>query len=393
MFDVFSSYWFKGITVLLAASVLACSVNRAPKLWRVATHPRPSMGETFFVHAPLQDRAIVAEEPGAALERVREVLHRHHFRVISHAEDEGLGLYADRFRWGPFGTVIAHVSFVIILLGFLLSATTGFKDQGFVAPVGETVAVGHSTGLAIHANSFTETDYASGEPKDYSADVVLTDHGRQVRHEVIRVNHPMKYNGIWIYQSSFGVAALHAGEGRDGRGPRLHLPGALRVHRRPAQLRVRSPSPGKDLTVFVVEAASGQVDPAIKAGQVQLEIHQGNNPTPAAVQVIDQGKATAIGGLTYTFERNRQYTGLIVAHDPGQGFVWVGSALFVIGLVLVFFFPHRRIWVRVRTVEEGTEVQLASTIKRDPAFEPQFHELITDIQLGGAPSSTTSEGA
>ena len=35
-FSIFNSVWFRGITVLLVTSVLACSVNRAPKLWKQA---------------------------------------------------------------------------------------------------------------------------------------------------------------------------------------------------------------------------------------------------------------------------------------------------------------------------------------------------------------------
>jgi cytochrome c biogenesis protein len=106
---------------------------------------------------------------------------------------------------------------------------------------------------------------------------------------------------------------------------------------------------------------------------------------------VDQGKATTILGVTYTFQRTRQFTGLIVAHDPGVNFVWVGSTLLVIGLFLVFFFPHRRIWVRIRKTSGGSEILAASTMKRDLAFKPQFNQLITDIQLAGTPSRTTQE--
>jgi cytochrome c biogenesis protein len=81
-----------------------------------------------------------------------------------------------------------------------------------------------------------------------------------------------------------------------------------------------------------------------------------------------------------------------VAHDPGVPFVWVGSALLVIGLYLVFFFPHRRIWVRVRKTAGGAEVLCSSTMKRDVAFKPQFNAIITEIQLAGVtPESTTQE--
>src|SRR6187549_883901 len=53
-FSIFTSIWFKAISVLLATSILACSVNRAPRLWKVAFHPRARMGETFFTHAALR---------------------------------------------------------------------------------------------------------------------------------------------------------------------------------------------------------------------------------------------------------------------------------------------------------------------------------------------------
>ena len=142
------------------------------------------------------------------------------------------------------------------------------------------------------------------------------------------------------------------------------------------------------LSVYVIGAASGKPDPNIKAGQMQLEIHQDGKNDPIATQVVDQGKATTIAGVTYTFERTRQFTGLIVAQDPGANFVWLGSVLLVLGLFLVFFFPHRRVWVRIRKTPTGSEILCASTMKRDVAFKPQFNQLVTDIQLAGTPSST-----
>ena len=127
-FSVFTSIWFKGITVLLTTSILACSINRAPRLWKLAFHPHTRMGETFYAHAPLRATVVASAGPDTAIQDVRAVLKSHRFRTITDATDDEVNLYADRFRWGPFGTVIAHVSFVIILVGFFLSATTGFKN-------------------------------------------------------------------------------------------------------------------------------------------------------------------------------------------------------------------------------------------------------------------------
>jgi cytochrome c biogenesis protein len=388
MFSVFTSIWFKAIAVLLTTSVLACSVNRAPRLWKLAFHPRTQMSETFFTHAPLRAAVLVDAAPDKALEDVHGVLKSHHFRTVADPDDEGLNMYADRFRWGPFGTVMAHLSFVIILLGFFLSATTGFKDAGFTAPVGEKVSVGHGTGLTVEAKSFTDAYYADGAPKDYASDLVLYKDGVQVDRKVVRVNQPLSRDGVSFYQSFFGVAASM--KVTDAAGKSLYsksVPLAW-TSEDGAHSYGSFDMPSKGLTVYVVSAASGKTDPQIKAGQVQLEVHEAGKDTPIATEVVSQGKPATIGGVSYTFERTRQFTGLIVARDPGANFVWLGSILLVLGLFLVFFFPHRRVWVRIRKTPTGSEILCASTMKRDVAFKPQFNQLVTDIQLAGTPSST-----
>jgi cytochrome c biogenesis protein len=391
LFSVFSTIWFKGITVLLATSVLACSVNRAPRLWKLAFHPRIRMGEAFFTRAPLRAGIQVPAGPDAAIDNVRAVLKSHRFRTVSDPDDDGMNLYADRFRWGPFGTVMAHLSFVVILLGFFFSATTGFKDTQFIAPVGSIVQVGHGTGLSVKAMSFNDAYYEDGSPKDYVSDLILYKNGVQVDRQMVRVNQPLGRDGVAFYQSFFGQAA--AMKATDAAGKTLHQ-GAVPLAWQSddgkhsiGQFVLKA----KGLSVYVIGPASGQPDPNIKAGQMQLEIAQDGQKEPIATKVVDQGKPTTIAGVTYTFERTLPFTGLTVAQDRGANFVWVGSVLLVLGLFLVFFFPHRRIWVRIRKTSSGSEILCASTMKRDAAFTPQFNQLITDIQLAGTPSSTTQK--
>ena len=390
-FSIFTSIWFKGLTVLLTTSILACSINRAPRLWKVAFHPRTRMGETFFTHAPLRAEVLVPTGPDMSMDNVREVLKSHHFRTVNDPDDDGLNLYADRFRWGPFGTVIAHLSFVVILLGFFLSATTGFNDTQVTASVGSKVEVGHGTGLSVEAKSFTSAFYPDGSPKDYASDLVLYKNGVQVDRQMVRVNHPLVWDGVAFYQSFYGVAA--AMQVKDAAGKTLFDEAVPLVwSSKDGQHSIGQFNlAGKGLSVYVVGMASGKTDPNIKAGQMQLEISQAGKDAPIATEVVSQGKPTTIGGLDYTFERTRQFTGLIVARDPGAIVVWVGSTLLVLGMFLVFFFPHRRVWVRVRKTPGGSEILCASTMKRDVAFEPQFRQLVTDIQLAGTPSSTTQQ--
>jgi cytochrome c biogenesis protein len=338
------------------------------------------MSDSFFAHAALRDHIEVSGSPEIAFADIRRVLKSKRFRVVEDRKNGELNLYADRFRWGPFGTVMAHLSFILIVIGVMLSGSTGFKDTQFTAPVGTRVPVGHNSGLSLEAQSFNATYYDDGSPKDYSSEIVLYKGDRIVETKTLRVNHPMSFGGISFYQSFFGIAASM--KVVDAAGKEVFNAGVPLVW---------SSEDGKhsigqfdivdrDRSVYVISAASGEVDPNIKAGQMQIEVHKTGVNEALATVVLSQGRPFTVDGLTYTFQRTRQFTGLIVAHDPGAPFVWLGSALLVFGTVLVFFFPHRRIWVRVRKVRSGSLIDIASTKKRDNAFEPKFHQIVTEIQ-------------
>lgn len=382
LFNVFSTWYFRALFVLLAMSILACSINRAPRLWRAATRPRISMNDAFFNRAALRAEIELPLDAETAAARVREGLRHEHYRVLEGSPAKGADLYADKFRWGPFGTVMAHISFVIILAGFVVSATMGFKDTQFVAPVGVPVEVGHGTGLTVTAMSFNDSYYDNGAPKDYVSDLVITKNGQQVARQETRVNTPLIYDGVWFHQAFFGVGAdMRATQ--DGKD--------LFAETVPLQWRSddgqqsfgRFTIPSKGITVYVIQAASGQTLAELPAGSTELEIHKDGAKDPS-VQIISQGKSATVDGIAYTFERNRQYTGLSVTRDPGSAVVWTGSILLILGSWLVFFLPHRRIWVRVRPTSGGSRVTLAAPHRRDPAFEPKFAALVQRIEAAQA---------
>lgn len=389
-FDIFSSWIFEGLMTLLVASILACSVNRAPRLWRLATRPSMRMRDTFFDHAPLRAEVNLDTDPESAREEVRLVLRSHHFRTISPPEDGGdRALYADKFRFGPFGTVIAHLSFVVIILGAFVSATTGFSDSEVAVAVGSKVAVGHDTGLVVEAKDFSKSSYPDGSPMDYASDLVVYKDGQQVASQTVRVNQPLRVDGVTFYQSFFGLSQQLRVQGKDGtvlvdQGVPLLYTTNDQTHNI-GEVQI----PGTDATVSVVSAASGEVDPNIKAGQIEVNVWgPGSTNKPSATKVIDQGKPTEIAGLTYTFVRTGEFTGLTAANDPGAMIVWVGSLGLVLGIFMVFFFPSRRIWVRVRKTGTGSQIKIASMTRRDMMFEGQFQKFTSEIQLAEDRSST-----
>lgn len=379
LYNVFGTWYFQALFAILGISILACSVNRAPRLWRTATQPRVAMREAFFSHAPLRSVFDLPMDAEAAAQRVRVGLKQARFRAVEADGDVGADLYGDKFRWAPFGTVIAHLSFIIILLGFVVSASMGFRDDQFIAPVGVPVEVGHDTGMTVVAHSFHDAYYDNGQPKDYVSDLELFIGGQSVARQEIRVNEPLIHDNVWFHQAFFGVGADVA-----------VTEGGAEIFKQTVTMAWRSNDgtrtigqftiPDKGLIVDVFQAASGQVLPDLPAGSIALRIMKADATTPT-VQSLAQGESAEIDGMTWTFERNRQYTGLTIKRDPGSNIVWLGSGLLMLGSCLVFFLPHRRVWARVRPNADGTtRVMLAAPNKRDPGMEPVFAELLHHVQ-------------
>ena len=386
-FSVFQSIWFKAILVGLTTSILACSVNRFRGLWKTAIHPRTRMAATFYEHAPHSATLATELDQAVAVRVAQDVLGTRRFRTVVEAEGDTIHVYADRFRWAPFGTLMAHISLVSILIGALVGSAFGFRNNELAVTVGTTVDVGGGTGLTLLARRFSDSYYANGAPSDYSSDLVLFRDGQEVASKTIRVNEPMEYDGVSFYQSFFGPAAVMRVTDADGaivyEGGVPLLWASDDETRRIGQF----PLIDEGLTVFVVGPASGRVDPTIKAGQMQLEIYPSGSERPSSIEVISQGEPTPLGDLSFTFLREQQFTGMIVARDPGMVFVWFGSILLVAGLFLVFFFPNRRIWAAIQRRPAGrSEVRVGATARHDATFGPDFERLVNDMRLALAPA-------
>jgi len=390
-FTIFNSVWFRGITVLLITSVLACSANRAPHLWKLTVHPRTDMSEPFFTHAPLTMQASGRIAPVEAVASVQAAFARRRFRTIVHDDGDAIHFYADHNRWGPFGTVIAHLSLVVILLGALVGTAFGFRNDGLAVAVGSTVDIGNGTGLSVEARNFSDSYYANGSPSDYASDLVVYKDGQQVGAATVRVNQPLRVEGIALYQSYFGAAA--AMKVVDASGTVLVDEGVpLEWTSNDGSRTVGMVAlPDAGMTMYVLGAVSGAVDPTIKAGQMQVELYRtGSDNVPVATQVVSQGAPVDMAGLQVTFVRERQFTGLIVARDPGTIFVWLGAMLLVGGTALVFFFPCRRAWALIRRRADGTtDLWVGAVVRHDVGFQAEFKRLGAEIEQaldGPAPS-------
>ena len=391
LFTLWTSPLFLGVTILLAASIIACTVHRLPQLWERATRPRTHVSDKFFEHAQYRAEMTLPLGPEQAVGHVRSVLggQRYRFLPDERLAAPAVGLYADRFRWGPFGTAIAHAAMVVILAAFGVSAFTGFEANLDIA-VGESVEVGHGTGLTVTAESFKDSYDDAGRPTDYVSRLVVTRDGAVLDSRDVRVNSPLVVEGTALHQASFGIAARI--RIADDAGTSL-FEGAvpLKWRSNDGRYAIGKVTPeGTGTEVLVVTPASGAVDAAITAGSAVFELYDVASGEKVDVLPVEQGSTVSGAGLQLTFEREQRHTGIIARQDPGATWMWIGSGLLVLGMTMTFTLRHRRLWVRAVPEGDHTTLRIASAEKLDTTFERHFRALVEQIDAT-APAAAEKE--
>ncbi len=80
-----------------------------------------------------------------------------------------------------------------------------------------------------------------------------------------------------------------------------------------------------------------------------------------------------------SFEQ-RDASGLQITRAPGKDIVYLGCVMLMVGVFLMFYVHHRRIWVRVAALNGGSEVLFAGSGNRDRVdFEQEFTTLAEEL--------------
>jgi cytochrome c biogenesis protein ResB len=118
----------------------------------------------------------------------------------------------------------------------------------------------------------------------------------------------------------------------------------------------------------------------VPLGGVRLELY-GKDGNLVDIKDLQRNQDVQSNGLTFRFLREGRFTGLKLVKDPGVNIVWIASALMVAGLVMVFWFPHRRMWALVSPRGDGgTEVRLAAASQRDLGLEKDFEAVTAKVR-------------
>jgi cytochrome c biogenesis protein len=391
VFNVFSSWWFSAGLIVLLVSIVVCTLDRTPRLWRQVSDIRVVQPEPFF-DPQLPDRAAV---PGLAPGAVREVLRRHRFRVREASFDGNAYLYGDRHQYTKMATLLTHLGLILFLVAAAVTSRLGFEAPLVVA-AGETSTVQPigTPGLLVVKNlGFSAPMRPDGSFADFSTDLAVYQNGQEIGRKTIHVNDPLSIAGFTFHQNGFGPAPVV--DIRDAAGALLYS-GAVTMTDQVAGLPFATMGvPGRDigLEMYLDKATDGT--PVLGAFPYRVT---GTNPDgTSAVQslfplAVGPGETAGSPDLdfTVTLRSVGAYSLLIAKQDPGQGIVWLAFSLLLMGLLITFYLPRRRVWARIGP--DG-ELRIVGRADRYVDFEREFGRLLDDLvarRPATAPSATPS---
>ncbi|MCU0477681.1 MAG: cytochrome c biogenesis protein ResB [Chloroflexi bacterium] len=378
-FRVFSAWWFTALLALLAVSIVVCTLDRTPRLWRSAREVRVAQPDAFYDPA-LPDRAVIVG--GLAAADVRAALRRSRFRVReAEGVDGGRYLYGDRNQNAKLFTLISHAGLVGFILAAAITSRMGF-ESGILLPEGQAIpvqSIGTAGLVSIKNLGFSAPRDETGRFSDFTTDLAVYQGGREIARKTIRVNDPLEAAGYTFHQNFFGPAADLTV--RDGAG-RLLWAGPVPLDEVNAGRPYgRFTIPGRDEGIeLLLDAAEGKAPLLVMLGfrpiggapdgELQVETTFVGGAEPGRTY------ATPSGDLSIAFEEVTAYSGVIVKRDPGASIVWISFALLIVGLSLTFYFPRRRVWAHLAP---SGELRLVARADRYVDLRREFSRLLEDL--------------
>ena len=378
VFRVFTSAWFSGALVLLLISIVICTLDRTPRLWRQSADIRVVQPDGYF-DPGLPDRAAMSD---TSAEAVRPVLRRHRFRVREETAADGTRyLYGDRHQYTKMATLFTHTGLVLFLVAAAVTSRLGV-EEGLVVAGGETVTVQPigTPGLLIVKNyGFEAPGLASGRATDFTTDLAVYRDGQLLARKVIRVNDPLAVAGFTFHENGFRPAPILTI--RDADGSLLWDGPVALTDTADGSPYVEMGVPGRDLGLrMLLRTGSDGVDalfiqPYRATGTAPDGTVQTEDFFPMALAIGDQatspdtGIVVSLGGIEGA-------TILIAKSDPGQGIVWTAFGSLILGLLITFYLPRRRVWARIGT---NGELRIVGRSDRYVDFEREFGNLLDDL--------------
>jgi len=375
---VYSSSWFLGLLAWLGLALILCSWRRqwpalrAALRWIDYSAPRQLSKLTLA-------ETIACADPQGRLQELQLLLSQRGWRV----QPQTNRLAARRGVSGRVGPLLVHTGLVVLMVGAAWGALGGQRLERFLAPgnVLELLNRRGQTQLSVTLEGFGIERDPAGRPEQFRSQLKLqpgvdgaTDGPGSTNRE-ISVNHPLRFQGMTVYQADWALAAVQL---QLGQSPILELP-------------LQSfPQLGEQVWGIVLPTRPDGSQPVLLA----LSSEQGPvTAYSAEAEVLGTlapgGEAVEIQGIPLRIAAVVPASGLLLKRDPGVPLVYAGFAIALLGGGLSLI-ATRQLWA-IAEPELG-KLHVAGLCNRNlSALAQELPALLAALQPSEASTQAAAE--
>jgi cytochrome c biogenesis protein len=362
---VYTTWWYLSLLILFGTSLIACTFKRqlpalkAAKTWKY--YQRPTQFEKLALSAELDTGSPQSFAP---------FLQQKGYRIFQ----EGGSLYARKGIIGKIGPIIVHIGMIIILLGAMWGAFTGFLAQEMI-PSGSIFQVKNifEAGIlsdgqipkkwAVKVNRFWIEYTTQGAIDQFYSDLSVVDKtGKELKRKTIFVNEPLRYDGVTFYQTSWGIA-----------GARVQLNNSPIFQLPIAQVPTENKTNLWGTWIPTKPDLSEGVSLVVKDLQGTAIVYNQKGELSGAVRI---GQSIEVNGINLKLIDLIGSTGLQIKADPGVPIVYTGFALLMAGVVMSYF-SHSQIWA----LQQGDRFYIGGKTNRaQVTFERELIEILDSFK-------------
>ena len=369
---------------LLSLNTIACTIDRLIVLFGTQFRIKTDVDDNF-VAGLRNSYAISSDKPTEEiLSHAKSVFTEHRYRIAEKKNKNQWVLFGHRGRISLLGPHLAHIGFLIFLLGHLISFFVNDKTYGlrFYENEPQAVAGVEDSLIRLEEISF-EYDPQSGQPVDYQSRFSILAGGEKIEETVIGPNRPLFHQGRVFYQGPYGKEITHLEFSY--KSDKIQIPVPFTV-----ALEGETSIPGTDMKLGL-----GQLIPDFyitPQGKISSQSHRMNNPAiPAFIyrqdELIKRGwlflfnpNFKKISGEGYKIRlmrnRGRRYLDMDMVQNPGAPYALVGSVLLLAGLFLGFLSSHRRVWLVSNDGGGGLTLRLGGVASRNKSAFARHIQLL-----------------
>jgi len=366
---VYSSSWFLALLAWLGLSLILCSWRRqwpalqAALRWIDYNSPRQlsklNLAETLN-----------CSDAELKLERLKELLSKRGWQVQANEHR----LAARRGASGRVGPLLVHAGLVVLMVGAAWGALGGQRLERFLATGNELELVNRrgQTQLTVELEAFGIERDPAGRPEQFRSQLHLqpgdpsTTPLPPASSREISVNHPLRFQGMTMYQADWALAAIDV---QLGQSPILELP-------------LQSfPQLGDQVWGIVLPTRPDGSNPILLA----LSSEQGPVTAYSAEAevlgtLVPGGAPVNIAGIPLRIAGVEPASGILLKRDPGVPLVYAGFAIALAGGALSLI-ATRQLWAIAEP--EQQKLHVAGLCNRNlAAFSRELPALLGELQQG-----------